>query len=46
MRLSESWTIWNVHTVQDKRSETLGKTRSLLRFKNERTTVIKKSFGA
>jgi hypothetical protein len=42
------WTVWNDHTVQDKRSETIAKSRSrcvhgtftvLSRFKNERITV-------
>ena len=32
------WTVWNDHTVQDKRSETIAKSSS--RFKNERITVF------
>ena len=33
------WATWNVHTVQDERSETFGKSRS--RFKYERIAVLK-----
>ena len=34
------WTLVNVHTVQDKRSETIAKSRSRSCFKNERNTVV------
>ena len=34
------WTVWKYHTVQAKRSETIAKSRSRSRFKNERIIVI------
>ena len=34
------WTLRNVRTVQDKRSETIVKSQSRSGFKNERNTVI------